>query len=268
MCRIKVLYVGDSGIVFGPIIFESPFIIEVKDAYYRNWAKYFIDLVADENIEITHIDSIRAYREFPRDYMELKKYDVIILSDVSSEIIRFYPEFFPIEEVSEKRFIETKDYVGMPDRLNLIKRFVLEGGGLIMAGGWYSFSGRFGQGAWYRTPIEEVLPVRIMEVDDRIETPSGAYIKVLDLEHPITRGIPWETSPPLLGYNKVEAKENAKTIAIINEKDPLIVVWEYGRGRTMAFTSDLVLHWGINFIKWKHYKRFWTQTLKWICRKD
>jgi uncharacterized membrane protein len=34
----------------------------------------------------------------------------------------------------------------------------------------------------------------------------------------------------------------------------------------MAFTSDPVLHWGINFIKWEYYKEFWIKAIKWVCR--
>ncbi|MCR6669288.1 MAG: glutamine amidotransferase [archaeon YNP-WB-040] len=266
MKPIKMLYVGDSGVVVGPIIFESPFIVEIKDVYYRNWAKYFIEAINGGGIEVTHMESIKAYREFPRSYNQLREYDVIMLSDVSSENIRFYPEFFPIEEVSETRILKRGEYLGMPDRLELIRRYVEDGGGLIMAGGWYSYSGRFGQGAWYRTPVEEALPVEIMEFDDRVEKPIGIHVKAIKPEHPIMRGIPWETCPPLLGYNKVKPKEKSEVLAVVESGDPLIVVWSYGKGRSMAFTSDPVLHWGINFIKWEYYKEFWIKAIRWVCK--
>ena len=45
MAEVRVLYVGDSGLVFGPLIFESPFLIEVKDAYVREWGSYLIEAV-------------------------------------------------------------------------------------------------------------------------------------------------------------------------------------------------------------------------------
>ncbi|RLE80969.1 MAG: cytoplasmic protein [Thermoprotei archaeon] len=268
---VRVLYAGDAGVVIGPIIFETPFIIEIKDAYVRDWSHYLINAVkeVDPEISFDYIHSIHAYRRFPRKYEDLKKYDVIILSDVSSEVLAFYPEFFPIEELREVELLEKHKYVGMPNRLKLIKRFVEEGGGFLMGGGWYSFSGRFGQGAWYDTPVAEVLPVKISRLDDRVEAPDGAFVKVVDKDHPVTRGLPWETCPPFLGYNKVEPKDYAKVLAVIGESgDPFIVVGEYGEGRVMAFTSDPVLHWGINFIKWKYYGKFWAQTLRWLAKKD
>ena len=82
---MKVLYVGDSGLVFGPRIFESPFLIEIKDAYVREWGSYLIEAVTkeDPSIEFTYLRTVDAYREFPRDYGMLKDYDVLILSDLS-----------------------------------------------------------------------------------------------------------------------------------------------------------------------------------------
>jgi uncharacterized membrane protein len=150
--------------------------------------------------------------------------------------------------------------------LKLIKRFVEEGGGLAMCGGWYSFSGRFGQGAWYGTPVAEVLPVELERGDDRVEAPDGAFVKVADASHPVVRGVPWETCPPFLGYNKLKPKPGAQVLATIGEGDPFIVVWERG-GRVMAFASDPVLHWGINFVKWEHYGRFWAQAIRWLAKK-
>lgn len=265
---VKILYAGDAGIVAGPMIFESPFDIEVKDAYVREWGHYLTDaLGGNPEISITYMPSVNAYRDFPRTYKELVKYDAILLSDVASEVLRFYPKFFPIEKLREVSILKSKQYVGMPDRLEMIKKFVETGGGFIMAGGWFSFSGRFGHGAWYRTPVADILPVQISEVDDRVETPAGATVKIVDKGNPVVNDIPWNSCPPFLGYNKVRLKKGSRLLAVIgNEEDPFIVVGEFGKGRVMAFTSDPVLHWGINFVKWEHYPKFWLRAMKWVSR--
>jgi uncharacterized membrane protein len=104
------------------------------------------------------------------------------------------------------------------------------------------------------------------EGDDEVEAPDGAFVKVVDADHPVVRGIPWETCPPFLGYNKLKPKPGAQVLATIGEGDPFIVVWERG-GRVMAFASDPVLHWGINFVKWEHYGRFWAQAIRWLAGK-
>ncbi|RLE68907.1 MAG: hypothetical protein DRJ43_04785 [Thermoprotei archaeon] len=98
-------------------------------------------------------------------------------------------------------------------------------------------------------------PVEMLDTyDDRVECPEGAYVKALNPEHPIMRGIPWEECPPFLGYNEVRAKEGSEVLATIcpegeRRDDPLIVVGEFGKGRVMVFISDPVPHRGINFIR-------------------
>jgi uncharacterized membrane protein len=264
---VEVLYAGDAAIVVGPMVIESPFDVGIKDAYVREWGHYLTDaLSGDSEISITYMPSVKAYREFPRTDEDLEKYDVILLSDVTSEVLRFYPEFFPIEKLRELSIFESKEYVGMPDRLDIIKKFVENGGGFIMAGGWFSFSGRFGHGGWYRTPVAELLPVQVSEVDDRVEAPTGATVKAVDKEAPVMKNIPWDTCPPFLGYNRVRLKKDSRLLAVIGKQaDPFIVTGKYGKGRVMAFTSDPVLHWGINFVKWKYYPKFWSKAMKWIA---
>jgi Ca-activated chloride channel homolog len=62
------------------------------------------------------------------------------------------------------------------EQMELLRTWVRDfGGGFILAGGENSF----GVGGYYRTPIEQMLPVR-MEHDDRQQTPSVALLVVLD----------------------------------------------------------------------------------------
>src|SRR5246127_5473348 len=55
----------------------------------------------------------------------------------------------------------------------LVKEYVLQGGGLAMAGGYLSFQGIYGAARYHRSPIEEVLPVSLLPTDDRVEKPEG-----------------------------------------------------------------------------------------------
>ena len=81
----------------------------------------------------------------------LQKYDGIILSNVSSL------------KMTKKQMENIRDYVRD------------QGGGLIMLGGEESF----GLGGYYRTPIEEALPVT-MEVKQKLEIPSLAVVLSID----------------------------------------------------------------------------------------
>jgi len=48
---------------------------------------------------------------------------------------------------------------------------------------------------------------------------------------------------------------------------PLIVVWSYGKGRSMAFASDIAPHWGAGFEPWEFYEQFWDQVLNWLASR-
>jgi uncharacterized membrane protein len=105
--------------------------------------------------------------------------------------------------------------------------------------------------------------VNILPTDDRVETTQGAAVEVLEAGHPILRGLP-EAWPAFLGYQKVLPKEGSTVLASVGGGDPLIVVWQVGRGRSMAFTSDIAPHWGTDFVKWSHYAAFWNQAIQWL----
>ncbi len=87
----------------------------------------------------------------PRSLSELQRFDLFLLSDVSA--------------LSMTR-----------DQMELYRTWVQQfGGGFVMIGGENSF----GVGGYFRTPIEQMLPVRT-DHDDRQETPSVALYIVLD----------------------------------------------------------------------------------------
>jgi len=99
-----------------------------------------------------HIDvEVMEPERIPRDLAGLQKYDGLILSNVSSL------------KLTKKQMENIRDYVRD------------YGGGLIMVGGEESF----GLGGYYRTPIEEALPVT-MEVKQRLEIPSLAVVLSID----------------------------------------------------------------------------------------
>ena len=88
--------------------------------------------------------------------------------------------------------------------------------------------------------MEQLLPVFIQSGDDRVERPDGVYPEVTEPAHEILRNIE-EAFPYLLFYNRVQEKPGSQVILRVDE-DPLLAVWEYGNGRTAAFTADAAPH--------------------------
>ncbi len=72
-----------------------------------------------------------------------------------------------------------------PGQLSLLESYVDNGGGLLMTGGPDSF----GLGAWYRTPVETVLPVNT-DLRTEVELPLVAMVIVLDRSQSMSSGNP------------------------------------------------------------------------------
>lgn len=94
---------------------------------------------------------LRSPQAFPKSLQELAGYDGVVVSDV------------PAHQFSDESMNMIRDYV---EQL---------GGGFVMIGGQNSF----GVGGYYRTPIEDVLPVR-MKSPDREEKYATALALVID----------------------------------------------------------------------------------------
>ena len=110
-------------------------------------AHYLIEAMAREGVRL----QARAPEALPEALTELNGYDGVILSDVAAH------------RLSERAMVLLRDYV---EKL---------GGGLVMIGGMNSF----GVGGYYRTPIEELLPVKIRAPDGE-ERQSVALGMVID----------------------------------------------------------------------------------------
>jgi len=254
---MKVLYAGDACIKIGPVFVASPFNLEVKGISHHIWGKPLIDALTADGIEVTHMTNDQAISDFPRTVEELSQYDVIILSDCECEVLSLYPFWIPGTPLPRT------------NRLRAIRDFVKNGGGLIMIGGWSSFSGRFGSAAYYDTPVEQALPVTCLKgMDDRVESPEGVKVTIKDKNHPIIANIPWEEAPVFEGFNKIIPKEGSNVVATIGDDEiesPLLVTWEYGKGRAAAFASDCSPHWAEYFQPWEYYGKFWIQAMRWLA---
>jgi len=245
----KILLAGESWETFSIHIkgFDTFF-----TSKYEEGAKWLIEALEDAGYEVDFIPNQHAASKFPTEMEEISQYDTVILSDIGSNTLLLHPDTF-------EKSIPT------PNRLKLIREYVKEGGSFLMVGGYMSFQGIDAKSKYKDSPIEEILPVVMMATDDRVEVPEGMYPEAVK-KHIVLDGIE-EKWPMLLGYNKFAADENGEVLVEYNE-DPMVVVGEYGNGRTAAFASDCAPHWGSpEFVKWENYGKFWAQLIGWL-RKD
>lgn len=250
---IKILYVGDTQVNVQTSIKG---IDSWTFTYYSDSARYLRNaLNAAEDIECVHIPSMNCIEAMPSTLEEMQQYDAILVSDVGYNNIVFQPGNVQPFRVP----------MG-PDRVGALYEYVQQGGGFMMIGGWLSFAGIQGKGMYGGTKVEELLPVTCMPrgADDRMEITQGYAMQLDDPDHPIVKGIDWDSPYMFLGYNKVYLKEDAHLVASYNG-DVQIATRQVGKGRSCVFTSDVGPHWAGNFLEHPDYAKFWQQIARWTA---
>ena len=176
---------------------------------------------------------------------------------------------------------------------------IRQGAGLLMLGGWASYHGL--DGNYNASPLAKALPVTISGTDDRINCPQPCLVEKL-CDHPILADLPFNKPPGIGGYNSFVA--NANSQALLGARHfgvsfdgggfkfskgglaPLLVVGEYGGGRTAALATDAAPHWVGGLVDWGEarvearadgadaievgdfYARFFAQLIGWTMGRD
>lgn len=246
---MRVLFVGESWVIH---MIHTKGYDSFTSTKYEEGATYLIQCLRDSGIEVDYMPSHEVQVRFPKSEQEIEKYDAIVLSDIGSNTFLLRNETFYEMKI-------------VPNALELIKKFVKDGGGFLMIGGYLSFTGVEGKANYKNTVLADVLPVELLSTDDRIEMPQGVH-PVTVKEETITKGLTeW---PPFLGYNRFAAKTDSAVLATI-QNDPFIVTGHYGKGKTACFASDCAPHWGSKeFVDWEQYKSLWIRILQFISRKS
>ena len=248
MAKIKFLLAGESWVS--------------SSTHYKGWdffsstvfetgVEYLKPAFDGTDIEFIHMPGHLAPVEFPKSMQELEQFNVIGLSDIGANSLLLPPETWSGGQSS-------------PNRLKLLAEWVRNGGGLLMCGGYLSFSGIYASARYYRSPLEAVLPVTIHTFDDRVESPEGAKPHINDAGHPLVDGIGTDW-PALLGFNELVLKRDAHLVASVGEH-PLLAEWTVDKGRTLIWASDIGPHWcPKTFAEWPGYARLWQNVVRWLA---
>jgi len=248
--RIRVLLAGES---WTTILTEIKGLDSFTQHGYGEGARWLKEALEKNGIEVTHMPCHKAITDFPMSVKALGEYDCVILSDIGTNTLLLHPEVSML-------------FKRKPNRLKVIRDYVRGGGALIMIGGYLTFQGIDGKARYHGTPVEEALPVEISPYDDRVEVPEGFRPVAAAKGHPITRGLP-ARFPLMLFYNRVKAKAGA-AVLLRNKRDPILAVWDFGKGRSAAFAPDAAPHGATpEFLNWRYFGAFWARLVRWLCRK-
>jgi uncharacterized membrane protein len=252
-----IWHVGNWCIQLGQTYIESPFKSEKKDVELLNYAQPFVDaLKTIPGADVISQPSWDLYHLSPQAFDErLSWATVIVFADVETKCLMLHPDFFQRAKWGDAP-------VTFPDRFDILREWIAEGGHFHMNGGWYSFGGELGKGGWGRSRLHDLFPVVCLPHDDLIESTAGFEVRCAQPDNPMVRGIDWSTLPPLLGFNETSLRDGCESLVEINNQDtwhPLLAARTYGKGRITCWTTGASPHWGINLMKWSLYPQFWKQ---------
>lgn len=189
-----------------------------------------------------------AYRVLQK--MKAYKKHVIILSDGLTNEADF-PTL--LRSMREDKITVSTVAVGNDSDINLMKNIAT-----------------WGNGRNYYTEDSEKIP-RIFVNETQIAAKKVVVEKPLKpkarMASDLTKGLPTGDLPLLQGQVITYPKPGAMILFETGE-GPLLSAWQYGLGRSVAFTSDLSSRWSRSWILWDHYGAFVSQMVKWAKQKE
>ncbi|TCK98694.1 von Willebrand factor type A domain-containing protein [Natranaerovirga hydrolytica] len=72
-----------------------------------------------------------------------------------------------------------------------------------------------------------------------------------------------EGLPSLYGYIASTLKNNATLLLESDEGDPILSMWQYGLGRSVAWNSDMAGRWSSNYVNWQSNLTLWQNMINW-----
>jgi Ca-activated chloride channel family protein len=125
-----------------------------------------------------------------------------------------------------------------------------------------------GSGSFHQTTDPSSLPSIFLK-DIKVNTGEKTLKESQEFEVRVLRENLKSTSllnyPLIRGYVQTKAKPAAELelLAYANDRaEPLLASWNYGKGRSIAFTSDANGRWSSNWTSWSLYSSFWSEILE------
>ncbi len=113
-----------------------------------------------------------------------------------------------------------------------------------------------GGGAFYRVESAADVPQIFLSETVRVaqrDSIEGPFTPVVALPAPLLRDI--GSLPRLYGYNATVPRAAARTLLVTPDGAPVLAMWQYGLGRSLAWTSDLKGQWAKDLIVWPGFPR-------------
>jgi uncharacterized membrane protein len=195
---------------------------------------------------------VEAKRQLEKEKTSRKH--VIILSD--GETGGSGGDYIDLVTVMKNELKITISTVAIGDQANipLLKRIAQYGGGLFH----HTFD---------PTSLPQIVLQQIQEEPPEEPPTEKDHRPVSVRESEILADFPVRSYPIVKGYIETEIKSGADLDLIIPKEgkwDPLLASWNYGKGKTAAFTTDLHGRWTKEWMRWNGLERFWAEIFEWL----
>ncbi len=134
---------------------------------------------------------------------------------------------------------------------------------------WLRDMAALGNGRFHLTDQAANLPQIFMQETTNIQRSyliEERFFPDLVNNSPILAGI--RSVPPLYGYVGTSPKGTAQVVLETHQGDPLLATWQYGLGRSVAWTSDATGRWASDWVQWEGFPAFWAQTVRWTISQE
>ncbi|HEY5944275.1 MAG TPA: glutamine amidotransferase [Kofleriaceae bacterium] len=289
----------------GRYVYEISVPVAPGEAVKTNNTRSFVVRVIRDKIRVLQVAGspswdVRALRQMLKSNPNVDLISFFILrtqdsiSLVPNDEMSLIP--FPTRELFEEQLpsfdvivLQNFEYLpyGMGDYLENIRSYVEGGGGLAMLGGAQSFT----SGGYYGTPVAAALPVELYGPFDSgpiIDTQKFSPVLTgAGTQHPVTalrysandNLAAWKALPPLEGVNLVAGPKPDATVLATHPKlktksgkpMPVIVAGDYGKGRSLVFTTDTL--WKYGFVaaaragdNGRQYTKLWENSIRWLIQ--
>ncbi len=117
-----------------------------------------------------------------------------------------------------------------------------------------------GGGRYYYSDASQKLPrifAQEVYLSGKRYLINEKFTPVLSNSHDVIKEIFDEGSPSLYGYIASTAKPTATVVLESHKEDPVLSVWQYGLGKTIAWNTDATNQWTMDFAGWEPYVQLW-----------
>jgi len=174
--------------------------------------------------------------------LDVKRKHIILLTDGQSATNNNYEEL--INNGSKKNVTLSTVALGADADRNLLEELA-----------------EFGAGRFYDVQDSTVIP-SILSRETVMATRT--YIEDIPFYPQIKSGYGWDSLfnqgvPEMNAYIATSAKSESTVPIVSTKEDPILAEWQYGLGKTIAFTSDVNGAWAGDWARWNQWSSFITK---------